>query len=56
MPAYETKVMLKQVTEIIAKSQTLKEAYTAVADSAGVEGVVLPPYEEKLREIEELRK
>jgi len=52
MGAYETKVILKMVSKIIARSKTLESAYNAVADSAKDEGVTLPTYEEASKENE----
>lgn len=54
--AFETKALLSQIGQNIAKSQTLKEAYLSVQKTANVEGVNLPSYEEALEEIEEARK
>ena len=51
--AYETKVILMLLAQQVAKSKTVKEAYNAIARAASVEGVLLPPFEEFLREIEE---
>jgi len=54
--AFDTKSMLTLLANNIAKSKTLKEAYAAVMDAANVEGVNLPTYEDKMAELEELRK
>jgi len=50
MPAYETKVILKMVSKIIASSESLETAYNAIADSAKDADVVLPTYEEAVKE------
>jgi hypothetical protein len=50
MPAYETKVILKMVSKIIAGSESLEIAYNAIADSAKDADVVLPTYEEAVKE------
>ena len=44
--AYETKVVLIAIAEIIRKSADLKEVYQAVEKMANAEGVVLQPYED----------
>ena len=49
---YETKVILKMVTEIIVRSKSLKQAYEAVAECAQDEGFQLPKFEEKLKRLE----
>jgi hypothetical protein len=51
--AYETKVILTLLSQQVAKAKTLKEAYTAIARAANVEGVKLPSYEELRKELEE---
>ena len=56
MGAYETKVIIKQMTEIVARAESLEDAYNAIANSAREEGVSLPTYEEKRREIGKLTK
>jgi len=50
MPAYETKVILKMASKIIAKSESLEAAYNAIAESAKDADVVLPSYEEAVQE------
>ena len=50
--AYETKVILMLLAQQVAKSKTVKEAYNAIARAASVEGVVLPPFEEFLAELD----
>jgi hypothetical protein len=51
--AYETKVILMLLAQQIGKAKSIKEAYTLVAKAASVEGLVLPTYEEFIKEIEE---
>jgi len=53
---FETKAFLASLANNIARAQSTKEAYTIIVESANVEGVHLPSYEEKLAEIEALRK
>ena len=53
--AYETKVILMLLSQQVGKAQTLKEAYTAIVDAAGVEGLHLPSYEEFQESLKELR-
>jgi len=45
---YDTKALLKLIAEIIAKSQTLREAYNSVTRAASVEDVSLLSYDEAL--------
>jgi len=56
MGAYETKVIIRQMAEIIVRSETLEDAYTAIADSAKDEGVTLPSYKEKREKLREINK
>ena len=49
MAQYETKVILKMVTEIIVHSNSLQEAYESVAECAKDEGLQLPTYEERIK-------
>ena len=44
--AYETKVLLIAIAEIIRKSKNLEEVYRAVAEMANAEGVILKPLNE----------
>jgi len=44
--AYETKVILKMVVKLIAKAETVEDAYNAIAESAKDIDVELPAYEE----------
>ena len=48
MAQYETKVILKMVTEIIISSDSLQEAYDSIAECAKDEGLQLPTYEERI--------
>jgi len=50
MPSYETKVILKMVAKIIASAESLETAYNAIADSAKDADVVLPTYDEAVKE------
>lgn len=50
MGAYETKLIVSLMARAVAKSKTVKEAYTAIAESARVEGFSLPTYEEAINE------
>jgi hypothetical protein len=43
--AYETKVILTAVADIVQTSSNLDEAYKRIARLANAEGVVLPPVE-----------
>jgi len=45
--AYETKVILKAIGQIIKVTKDPEKIYKAVEDMANAEGVVLPPYEEE---------
>ena len=51
--AYETKVLLIAIAEIICKARTLKEAYSAIAKMTNAEGVLLKPYDEAKAELSE---
>ena len=53
--AYDTKVILSSLAQNIAKSETVEEAYMAVIESANVEGVQIPSYEEAIKKISTLR-
>ena len=48
--AYEAKVLLLAIAEIISKSKSIEEVYEAVANMANAEGVVLKPLEERRNE------
>ena len=45
--AYETKVLLMAIAQIVQKADSLKEVYEAIEKMANVEGVVLDPYSGK---------
>ena len=51
--AYETKVILTLLAQQIAKSKNIKEAYAVVKMATNVEGLLLPSYDEMLKEMEE---
>ena len=48
--AYETKVILLAIAEIVFKADDVKEAYEAIRGIANAEGIVIKTYEEKLEE------
>ena len=54
MAQYETKAILKMVTEIIALSGSLQEAYESIAECAKDDGLQLPSYEERMKRKQEL--
>ena len=54
--AYETKVILSLLAQLIGKSKTIKEAYNAIVKAANVEGVELPSYEDFVKEQEQEKK
>ena len=43
--AYETKVLLLAISEIILKADTPKEIYESIATMANAEGVILKSYD-----------
>ncbi|MCL2851480.1 MAG: hypothetical protein FWE20_00380 [Defluviitaleaceae bacterium] len=45
--AYETKVILIAISEIMKSSQSLSEAHQKLAKMANAEGVVLEPLDER---------
>ena len=45
--AYETKVLLVAIANIIRKSDNLKEVYDAIEQMANAEGVVIEPFEKE---------
>ena len=45
--AYETKVLLIAIANLIRKSDDLKEVYKAVEEMANAEGIVLKPFEDE---------
>lgn len=50
MATYETKVILKMVSKIIASAESLEVAYNAIAESAKDADVALPSYEDAVKE------
>ena len=44
--ALETKIIIKLLAEAIGRAKSVEEAYTILADTADVEGITLPSYEE----------
>ena len=44
--AYETKVILVAISEIMKNAKSLKDAHAALAKMANAEGIVLEPLEE----------
>ena len=50
MATYETKVILKMVSKIIASAESLEVAYNAIADSAKDADVALPSYDDAVKE------
>jgi hypothetical protein len=51
--AFETKVMLRLLTESIGRAKSVKEAYNVVAKAASVEGMKVPSYDEFQAELKE---
>jgi len=47
--AYETKVLLIAIAEIVSKADNIEEIYEAVSDMANAEGVILKPLSERKR-------
>ena len=45
--AYETKVLLIAIANIIRKSKNISEIYEAIEEMANAEGVLLKPLDEK---------
>ena len=56
MAEYETKLIVKLLAEVVARSKSVKEAYNAITCAAKDDDMELPSYEEKIREIEEARR
>ena len=52
--AYETKVILSLIAQLIGKAETLKEAYEAVIKAANIEDMQLPSYETYKKELEDI--
>lgn len=53
---FDTKALISSLASSIARTKTVKEAYTVLMKAGNVEGINIPTYEEELAEIEELRK
>ena len=51
--AYETKVILTLLVQLVGTSRSVKEVYTAIVRAANVEGLALPTYEEFIKELAE---
>ena len=51
--AYETKVILALLAQLVGKAKNVKEAYNAIVKAANVEGMQLASYEEFLKEMED---
>jgi len=49
--ALETKVIIKLLAEAVGRAKSIEEAYTIIAETADVEGISLPSYEEFLAKI-----
>jgi hypothetical protein len=47
MGAYETKVIIKSMAKLVARSTSLENAYNDIAEAARDEGMSLPSYEEE---------
>ena len=52
----ETKMLLTLLANSVAKSETVEEAYMAIAEAANVEGVALPSYKDAVKALQEMRK
>ena len=50
--AYETKVLLSLLADTALRTKS-KEMYKVIAKIANTEGMLIPPYDEALRELEE---
>lgn len=50
--AYETKVLLQAIAEILLQKKDVKSAYNAVKRIANTEGVILKTYDEAIAELE----
>ena len=53
--AYETKVLLIAIADIVCKAENMKEVYNSVKKMANAEGVVLKSFEEAKAELKEDR-
>jgi len=45
--AYETKVLLIALANIVRKAESIKEVYDALEEMANAEGVILKPMDDK---------
>ena len=54
--AYETKVILQALADIACRVDTAEDVYKSIQRMAGVEGLVLKPYEEAKKELAWLTK
>jgi hypothetical protein len=48
--AYETKVILKAIAEIVISNDSQRDIYEALSRIANAEGIVLPPFDEVKKE------
>ena len=46
MGSLETKIIIKLIAQRVAKSESVEEAYMAIADAVDTEGMKLPSFEE----------
>jgi hypothetical protein len=53
--AYETKVILTLLSQLVGRAKSVKEAYTLIVKAANVEGVALPSYDQFMQEISEMQ-
>ena len=51
--AFETKVLLSLLADAVAKTDNVKAAYEVIARAANVEGVQLPSYDEKRKQLKD---
>jgi len=53
--AYDTKVIIKMMSRLILKAESLEEAYNEVKEAASVEDVTLPDYQDAKEAIQATR-
>ncbi|MCL2108594.1 MAG: hypothetical protein FWH20_04520 [Oscillospiraceae bacterium] len=53
---YDMKVLLSLLAQAIARTETVEEAYSIIANAANVEGLLIPAYKEMRDKIQEMRK
>jgi len=53
---YETKVILALLADKAAEAKSAEEVYESIRNAANVEGLQLPTYEERQKELAEKRK